>query len=93
LAAHICEVHYRADGRKISKQTFCILDKIKEVDEIIGKNPSLQSHVREIHPEVSFALWNSGRPMQHRKSCTAGRAEREALIDTIWPGQRHNESS
>ena len=26
--------------------------------------------------------------MQYRKSCAAGRAEREALIDAVWPGQR-----
>ena len=85
---NVCEAHYRADGRRISRQAFCILPKIRDVDDIMVTNPALQARVREIHPEISFALWNHGRPMQHRKNRSAGRAERESLIDAVWPGDR-----
>ena len=37
---------------------------------------------------MSFATWNSGRAMRHRKSERIGAAERELLIDREWPGQR-----
>jgi predicted RNase H-like nuclease len=72
----------------MSKQAFAILPKIKEVDGVLSQRPELQGRVREIHPEVCFAAWNAGRAMQHRKSRPAGRAERESLIDAVWPGER-----
>jgi predicted RNase H-like nuclease len=48
---------------------------------------SRQQWIYEVHPEVSFAAWNGGRPMAYRKSSTAGRAERSALIGATWQGQ------
>jgi predicted RNase H-like nuclease len=83
-----CDAHFLADGRRMSKQAFAILPKIKEVDEVLSQRPELQDRIREIHPEVCFAVWNGGRAMQHRKSRPAGRIERELLIDALWPGER-----
>ncbi len=83
-----CDAHQQADGRRMSRQAFAILPKIREVDLLLSRNLLLQGRVREVHPEVSFALWNGGRPMLHRKSRSAGHAEREALIDSCWPGER-----
>jgi predicted RNase H-like nuclease len=48
--------------------------------------PSLRERVVEVHPEVSFCLWNGGRAMRHSKKRAEGRAERRALIDAVWPG-------
>ena len=76
------------DGRGLSRQAFGILPKIREVNLTLQPNPALQQRVREIHPEVCFAFWNWGVPMQHRKSSPAGQREREMLIDAEWPGQR-----
>jgi predicted RNase H-like nuclease len=86
--AEACEAHHRADGRRMSQQAFGILKKIREVNEVMLRNPKLQARIREVHPEVCFAGWNSGKPMSHRKSRRAGRLEREALIDSVWPGER-----
>jgi predicted RNase H-like nuclease len=86
--AEACAAHLAADGRRMSKQAFAILPKVKEVDTVILQRPELQNRVREIHPEVCFAVWNGGRAMQHKKSLRAGRAERELLIDAVWPGER-----
>jgi predicted RNase H-like nuclease len=86
--AEACEAHRRSDGRRISQQGFGILKKIREVNEVLSRNPGLQGRVREVHPEVCFAIWNGGKAMSHRKSRQAGRLEREALIDSIWPGER-----
>lgn len=83
-----CQKHWAVDGRALSKQAFAILPKIREVDGLLGERPGLQARVREIHPEVCFAIWNNGSAMKHRKSDPLGRAEREQLIDGAWPGQR-----
>jgi predicted RNase H-like nuclease len=77
-----------ADGRRLTRQAFGILRKIEEVDALLSPHPELQEMVREIHPELSFAVWNGGRPMKSRKSRVAGRFERERLVEGRWPGQR-----
>jgi predicted RNase H-like nuclease len=83
-----CAAHFKADGRKLSQQAFAIIPKIRDVDEVVAATPSLQKQVREIHPEVSFAVWNSNSPMQHKKKSRPGRTERERLIEDQWPGWR-----
>jgi predicted RNase H-like nuclease len=81
------EMHYRADGRRISAQAWAILPKIGEVDELLRSDHSLRRRIYEMHPEVSFCRWR-GAPMNYPKKKTPGYEEREALIDTVWPGER-----
>ncbi len=83
-----CETHRKIDGRALSKQSFAILPKIDEVDAVLSAKPSLQQRVREVHPEVCFAIWNNYKPMLYKKSKPDGRAERECLIDGEWPACR-----
>ena len=74
-----CRVSERIDGRRISKQTFAILPKIREADELVRSSPWARRVVREVHPELSFAKW-FGTPLVHRKKSAAGREERQKLI-------------
>ena len=67
-----CAKHRDADGRALSKQAFAILPKILEVNQLVLNQAALQDRVREIHPELCFAVWNGGRAMQHRKSDRTG---------------------
>ena len=76
------------DGRGLTLQAFHILPKIRELDDYIVADPNRQASIFEIHPEVSFALWNDGKPMDYNKVRSAGRSERETLIDAEWSGQR-----
>jgi predicted RNase H-like nuclease len=70
-------------GKAISKQTWNILDKIKEVDELLQTRPDLRGVVREVHPEVCFSEL-VGESMTHRKASIRGREERrQALIRTF----------
>ncbi len=71
------------EGRSMSLQAFGILAKVGEVDRILGRNPSLQRSVREVHTEVSFLAW-AGRPMSHSKKKRAGREERRQLVDEYF---------
>ena len=62
----------------ISKQTFFIMPKIREVDMLMTR--STQRYVREAHPEVTFAQLNGGRAMLHNKKTFVGRAERMRIL-------------
>jgi predicted RNase H-like nuclease len=68
----------RISGRGISRQTFNILDKIREADSAI--TPSLQQRVVESHPEVSFCALNADVSLEHTKRSADGRAERSLLL-------------
>jgi predicted RNase H-like nuclease len=66
-------------GKAISKQTFGILPKIREADELLQKRPDLRDVVREVHPEVCFCEL-VGRPMIHPKGKQQGREERRQAL-------------
>lgn len=83
-----CELHEKADGRRISKQNWGILGKIHEVDLLLKIRPRLRGVLHEVHPEFSFACWNENQPMADSKKTSAGRQARENLIDAHWPGLR-----
>ena len=84
--AMACALHQQADGRKLSRQAFGILPKIREVDNRMRAEIGLQRRIREVHPELCFAKWNDGIAMRHRKSAPAGRDERAQLLESEWPG-------
>jgi predicted RNase H-like nuclease len=75
------------EGLGITQQAYGILSKIREVDTLLSANPALQTRIREVHPEVSFAEW-AGSPIEASKRTAEGRAERKAMIESVWPGAR-----
>jgi len=75
-----CQIGQNLDGRKLSKQTWSILPKIKEVDLFMRLDPLTQGWIREVHPEVCFWLWNGLSSMDYNKKKAEGRAERENLV-------------
>jgi predicted RNase H-like nuclease len=79
-----CRIGERIDGRRLCQQAWAILPKIRDVDEVLGREPELQMWVREVHPEVSFAAWRGGRPMDHPKRTAAGRQERQAVVEAKY---------
>jgi predicted RNase H-like nuclease len=76
-----CELSTAACGKRLSKQSFAIMHRIREVDKALRGSATLASRVREIHPEVCFYFWNGGRPMAHAKRTPEGVAERRALVE------------
>jgi predicted RNase H-like nuclease len=73
----------RAEGKSITKQSWAILPKIREVDAVL--NTELQKIVREGHPEVSFALMNNNEPLSKSKHSYAGQQERTKLLQSSFP--------
>jgi len=76
-----CQKRFEIEEKKISKQTWLITSKIKEVDHILNKNIELQNRVHEIHPEVCFYFMNNRQPIKTTKKSKDGQQERcEMLI-------------
>ncbi|MGX2039377.1 DUF429 domain-containing protein [Methylocaldum sp. MU1018] len=68
------------EGRGMSVQAFAIMPKVAEVDAHLRAHASDVSRVYEVHPELTFAVLNGGRPLPHSKKSAAGRLERLALL-------------
>lgn len=77
--AEACAISQQAIGKKLSKQSFFIMPKIKEVDEYLRQG-SDRITVREIHPELAFWALNQRRPMEHSKKLAAGFEARLKLL-------------
>jgi predicted RNase H-like nuclease len=74
-----CDIGFRLEGRRISRQAWAIASKIREVDAVLRSDTDLRSRLREFHPELSFREW-SGAPMPHAKKSGPGRIARQELV-------------
>jgi predicted RNase H-like nuclease len=82
--AEACELNEKASGRRISRQTFGILSKIRAVDTAL--TPALQQTVRESHPEVVFArLSDGGTGINSNKKTPEGRVVRQEILRRYLP--------
>jgi len=78
--AAACDAAFRAQGKKLSKQSWAIYPKIRQVDELLRGRPELRERVYEVHPKVTFAEW-SGRTIIQPKKKQAGFARRHELVN------------
>lgn len=81
--AEACRIGFEIEGRKLSKQAWNIVPKIRDVDAVLRADVKLQRRVREVHPEVSFQTL-AGRPLAHGKKLAEGQAERLALLRPVF---------
>lgn len=77
-----CDLSMQAIGKKLSKQSFAIVPKIREVDD--QQSPRLQERVFEVHPEVCFWKLNGEQPMEQPKKTAKGAAARMALLSEAF---------
>jgi predicted RNase H-like nuclease len=56
----------KTDGRGVSCQLFCLLPKIKQVDDQM--TPDRQMSTRETHPELVFLRLNKGKALPSKKT-------------------------
>ena len=75
-----CDYNVRAQGKKISLQSWYICPKIKEVDQCLRAQPRLRRRILEAHPELLFATFG-GAPMQYSKKHSTGQVERIHLLE------------
>ena len=81
------EINRSILGCGISKQSWFILPKIKEIDDLLFDKPDIRSIIKESHPEIAFQFLNGGFYLMHTKKSEEGRAERLAILN------RHNTKS
>jgi predicted RNase H-like nuclease len=75
-----CERSAAAHGKRLSRQAFAILDRIRDVDAALRTEPDARERVYEVHPELCFYEWNDARPMPHSKHTSEGFRDRLALV-------------
>jgi predicted RNase H-like nuclease len=81
------EKNRKITGRRLSRQTWGLVPKIREVDELLIGSPALRSVVREAHPELLFRGL-AGGPMSHRKSTREGFEERMTILKIFEPNAK-----
>jgi len=78
------EANYQAVGKNLSRQTWNIVPKIREVDQYM-RSQVLQDKVREMHPEVAFWALNDRKPLHYGKKKQEGREERLEILTRFLP--------
>lgn len=79
-----CDLSQEASGRKLSRQTWNLLPKIREVDSRIWVER--QERIFEAHPEISFmCLAGSDRGLSSNKKRPEGKHKRHELLGTAFP--------
>ena len=85
LRKHLKETEF-TKGLGLSKQSFALIPKIKEVDDAM--TVELQDRVFEVHPEVSFwaanIIGDTEKAMEHNKKTPAGQKEREDVLSRCF---------
>lgn len=77
-----CETNERLTGKRISKQTWNIIPKIRDVDSFLIKNKSYREKVREVGPEICFQSF-AGFPMKFSKKKVEGFLERKEALNNV----------
>lgn len=80
------EINRRTCGKRISKQSWGIVPKIREVDRWMRADPTRQDRLREAHPEVLFAALNGGTSLLASKRSDQGREARLRLLEARGGG-------
>ena len=71
-------------GKGMTKQTFAILPKIREVDCLLRKSEKARHIIREVHPEICFWALAGRSPLSPKKTA-AGFDERFVLLEGFRP--------
>ncbi len=69
----------------LSIQTFNIMSKVREVDDVLRQGGATQERVHEVHPELAFWEMGGRGTLPPGKKTVAGRQERQRLVEaTGW---------
>ena len=79
-----CDINAEITGKKLSKQSWYLCDKIRQIDILLRRRASLRRRVMESHPELAYAILNDG-PLQASKKSRAGVTERLEVLSQRMP--------
>lgn len=75
-----CDVNSARTGKRLSRQSWSIGRKIKEVDD--PTKPDHQRWAFEVHPELCFWHFSGRTAMPHGKKSLLGRSERIKVLES-----------
>ena len=70
-------------GKSLSKQSWGIMPKIRDVDRFHNDNVTARIRIREIHPEICLWALNCRRPMKFNKKKCEGFLERMRVLRQV----------
>lgn len=73
------KLNLKYTGRKLSKQSYSIIPKIKDVDDYI-QTLNRNFRIREFHPELCFLALNNFIPLLYSKKKKEGQIERAKIL-------------
>lgn len=79
------EINKKILGKGLSKQSYNLFPKIREVDTFITKDSEVLENILEGHPEISFARLGGGE-MEYNKRSLEGFQERMEVLQSFLPG-------
>jgi len=84
-----CQVNARHTGNRITRQTWNICPKIREVDTYLRQHKLWQARLYESHPEIAFYALNGQNPLPTRKKSSEGQEQRlDLLAQEIEPARQ-----
>lgn len=78
------KIQFSIENKKPTQQTWNILSKVRELDELLCSDLSIRSRVHEVHPEVCFYFLAGKEPQKFGKKDKKGREERKKLLMPIF---------
>jgi predicted RNase H-like nuclease len=75
-------INFNLTGKKISKQSFNLFNKIKQVREFKDQNPKIK--IYESHPELAFMALNKKKVILASKKTAQGKKLRLFLLNEIY---------
>ena len=80
------QINARTIGKKLSRQSFGLITRIRQVDQLLSNDAFARSCIKETHPEVCFWALNGYRPMRYAKKGPAGFSERIEVLGAVFAG-------
>jgi predicted RNase H-like nuclease len=79
-------INHEVLGRRLSRQTWALTPRIREVDALLQRSEVARRRCRETHTELVFWGLAGGRGMPHSKKSREGFLDRLAVLEEAWPG-------
>ncbi len=72
-----------ASEKGFSRQTWAILPKVLEAEQLIYEADPFGARIIEVHPELSFSAMAKGQPLKYSKRSWNGYQERLSLLESV----------
>lgn len=76
-------------GKKLSKQSWNIAKRIREVNAFLHLHPNWRPRVLESHPEMAYMKLNDDRPLLFSKKTSKGIEERLEILSRYLPDAKN----